>query len=157
MAKSNNNPYLPDETRLQTEVTDPRGDRVINLTATDRTITDAEGREVAVKTSQAILSVDGQILTASHLLSGKEPSGICPCCREGDRSWWRRQAPTHGICTLRNMEFCYGCHRRVCMLHTIFSNYDNRPRCPRCHRRHVRWALPKWLLTKPFAKQKTEE
>lgn len=150
MAKSNNNPYLPDLTRLVTQITTPQGDPVLNLTATDETTTDAQGRAIALKTSQAVTTVDGQILSAAQIL-GKVATGVCAFCRQPQSSWWRRETPTHGICTIANMTFCVDCHARLCPRHACVSG-DQQIRCPGCNRKYARWALPRWLFTKRVRK-----
>jgi hypothetical protein len=123
---------LPDEMIFETVFLDDGTS--ISASETHDTV---NGKDVAKKTTQASRLEDGSIVLANQLYGPKAKIvGRCPVCVSPPSGLWRREKPSHGLCSLDRMRQCVDCGVRTCPRHTHRSSYDHRHRCPSCAKQH---------------------
>ena len=122
----------PPSTKNKMVFRDVDGNVIRDLDYFSDVISTTQDGVVAQKTSECLEGVDGTLLTMAILLAKPAVAlAVCSECRNPGFSWFRREAPSHGILLAANSHICRGCRRRLCDRHAQFCG-DSKWRCRRC-------------------------
>lgn len=139
-------PPIPAVSEIENAIYDQDGEVICVVGLKEYAVQEPDGSISLHKRSQNIETVDHQIWNPSMAM-GPKPIllGCCVICRSGSFSMFKRNRPSHGLCTLKNGRLCTDCGLFVCPHHRKVGS-DGRARCPRCARnRRVRGLLT-WVF-----------
>jgi len=133
----------PPASYTQTIIRDVDGTPILEIGYSDYMVTNPDGSLTQHKVAENLMLVDGTIWNAG-MMASKPPVllGCCDDCRHPPLRGMRRDAPTHGLVSLKRARHCRDCGKLACPRHITRVAATNAWRCLSCAKKH---RLGSWL------------